>query len=622
MKKYIPTIILLISILGAFASQSGSKFPIDSTSIWKIDHIRNGVSDEKKHIEGDQIYNYFVKGDTIIGSFSYFKIFKTGYAYLDKPLYFENVYVGALRDKDNKFFFIEKKKTNEMLLYDFNAEIDDTIQVPYEGVFEEKIVSSIDTLPDGRKLIHFNPKEPMMGCGDQYIIEGIGGSGGLLEGPACNHFWTFDNHLVCYSQNNVLKYHDYNFQFNCDITNIPTPENYIDSTCVWRVDKQIDNDSLSDFEKLDYFVCGDTLIGTNNYLKICKTGFQLTIEKNGQFTSGFNLSRYVGAMREAENNFYFIEDDSNTVSLLYNFNLEAGNVIDSRILKGDTVKTIDSVLDNRKILYLSDNVWEKYIIQGIGSDKGLFENRNEYSTLVCFMKNGSPVYHNGSGIECNLTYDQYNFYQCDKLKIIPENPHEDDYIKAIARVCYTVSAESPVYPTLINHPKTSEDNSINIKLNYNYDDRNNVALKKIVVPVFDTIDIGRLHAGEYFIDLNVTTTHTNAANPYTVEYEKNLYLPFSVSQSTGINNMTDSKPFKIYQSPVKDFIIIERKDQREKLKSAELYTILGTKVETISLEKQNRDDKIEIDTKNFNRGIYLITINTSNSIFTQKVIIN
>jgi hypothetical protein len=622
MKELKSIVIFLWAFLSVFASQSASRFLIDSTSMWKVDHIRNGVSDENKHEPGDYICKYFIHNDTLIGSHTYYQLFKTGTSYFDVPFYFENVYMGALRCENNKFYFVEKDQAGEVLLYNFNAEIGDKIQVPYNGSFEQKVVSSIDTLPDGRKLIHFNPKEPIMGCGDQYIIEGIGGSGGLLEGPACNHFWTFDNHLVCYTKNGMLEYHDQYFQFNCDIIDGPSTENYIDSSCVWRVDKQVNTDSISDFEKLDYFICGDTVIGTEEYMKLCKTGFQLYIDGNGKFTSGFNTSVYIGAIREVGKKIYFTEKGSDDEKLLYNFNLNVGDVIDGQISYGDTLLSVDSILDNRKAFYMSNNYWEKFIMEGIGSDKGLLENKNESSTLVCFMKNGASVYHNSSGTECNLSYNEYNFYECDKLKTIPENPDENDAVKVVARICYTVSADNPVYPTLASQKEILEDNSINIKLNYNYDDQNNSALQKIVIPVFDTIDIGRLHAGDFLIDLNVNTTHSNSGDPYTVEYDKNLYLSFSVSQSNGTNDPLVHSGFKIYPSPAKDFLMVECNDDNIRINTIELYTISGTKVKTIPVEEQNRNKRMKIDVSNLKKGIYLITFNTGDSNFVQKFIID
>jgi hypothetical protein len=623
MKRLISTIIFLFIIFSVLASQSGSRFQIDSTSIWRIDHIRNGVSDEDRHESGDDICKYFIHHDTIIGSHSYYQIFKTGISYLDIPFSYENVYMGALREEDNKFFFVKKKESKEILLYNFNAKIDDTIQVPYDGNFEEKIISSIDSLPDGRKLIHFNPKEPIIGCGDQYIIEGIGGSGGLLEGPACNHFWTADNHLVCYLQNGLLIYHDYNFNFNCEIIDHQNIESFIDSTCVWRVDKQINTDTLSDFEKLDYFICGDTVIQSKKYLKICKTGFQLYIDRNNQYSSRYNNSVYAGALRENGNKFYYIENMNEKEALLYNFNLEAGDVVDGQIFYSDTINGTGSILDNRKAFYLSDNRWEKFIIQGIGSDKGLLENKNENSFLICFMKNKAPFYHNGSGTECNLTFDDYNFSDCDKLKIIPENPFEGDNIQLITRICYTVSYDNPIYPTLANHRKNTEENSISIGFDYNYYDQNNSSIQKIVVPLFDTIDIGYLHSGDFFIDLTVNTIHDNSGNPYTVEYDKNLYLPFSVSQSNEviINPLTENQ-VKVYPSPAKDFLIIESINADTKIYSYELYDILGSKVGNKTIENQSGKGLLKIDVSCLKKGIYVIRCNTGDSIFAQKIILD
>jgi hypothetical protein len=392
---------------------------------------------------------------------------------------------------------------------------------------------------------------------------------------------------------------------------------------VWRVDKQINTDTLSDFEKLDYFICGDTVILSKEYMKICKTGFQLFIERNNHYTSGFNNSVYTGALRENDNKFYYIENTNDTEVILYNFNLGAGDIVDGQISYGDTIKGTGSIIDNRKAFYLSDNYWEKFIIEGIGSDRGLLENKNENSSLVCFMKNKAPVYHGGSGTECNLTFENYNFSDCDKLKIIPENPVEGDNIQLITRICYTVSYDNPIYPTLANHRINIEDNAISIGFDYNYYDQNSNSFQKIVIPLFDTIDIGSLHAGDFFIDLTVNTIHDNSGDPYTVEYDKNIFLPFSVSSSgTGIINPKTMNPFKVYPSPAKDFLIIESRNADTKIYSFELYDIFRSKVGNKTIENQSRKGMIKIDVSSLKKGIYIIIFNTRESNFAQKIILD
>jgi len=620
MKEKIFIFLMFYLVLNVAVLASISRFPIDSTSQWKIDHIRNGVSDEEKHISNDAIYSYYLKGDTIIGSHTYYRVFKAGVSYLDEPFYYERVYVGALRDEADKFYFVAKSKTSEELLYDFTSEVGDTIQVPYDGVFEEKIVSSIDSLPDGRKMIHFNPKEVMMGCGDQYIIEGIGGSGGLLEGPVCNHFWTFDNHLVCFTQNDLLIYHDNNFEYNCGLVKKPEHEVSLDSTCVWRVDKQVENDSMADFEKIDYFIRGDTLIGGNSYLKLFKDGFQLLIEPNGSFTSGINHSLYTGAIRESDNRFYFVGKGSQAENLLYDFNLKTGDVIAGIIDNGKTIVGVDSAIDNRKNLLLSEDTWQNFILEGIGSDKGLLESRDGNSSLVCFVKNDVPIYHNSTGAECILSFGEYNFYDCDKLKMIPEHPTDKDEIKLVARVCYQVASPDPIYPDWESEEKTAEENSIHIKLNYTYDDLNFSQPEQMMVPLFDTIQLGKFPVGDYSAEINVNTTHINSGDPYTVEYDRNLYLSFTVSATTDVTDPAASHTIHIYPSPATDFVFIELNNPENRIHAVDLYNLMGKKVEVVATNESS--GKYRLDVSGLQRGIYLVVLRADDTVVTGKIILD
>jgi hypothetical protein len=612
----IPLILLFFISVNVLSS---NRFPLNSTAIWKVDHIRNGVSDEEKHESGDDISKYFFSGDTIINSTNYYKLFKTGVSYFDTPFYYQNVYIGAIRDDNNKFWFVGKKETSEVLLYNFNAKVNDTIKVPYEGTFETKIVSSIDTMFDGRRLIHFNPKEPIMGCGDQYIIEGIGGSGGLIEGPSCDHFWTSDNHLVCYVQDSMLVYHDNNFQFNCDI--IKPVDSFIDSTCVWRVDKQSETDSVADFEKLIYFINGDSTIGANHYFRLYKSGYQLLIHDNGNYFSGYNDSVYMGALREQNNELFFLEKGVTREKLLFNFNQKAGEVIEGNIYHGDTVKTIGQILDNRKVFYLSDNSWEKFIIQGIGSDKGLLESGDEHSLLICFMKDKASLYHSGNGNECLLTYDDLSFNSSDHIKVIPSKPNDNENVKLVIRLCYPVYADNPIVPVLSSCKYHLEDNSFTIQLTCDYNDQNKQSDTKILVPVFDTIQAGKLQAGFYSVDVNVSTNHHGTESDTTIEGDKYLYSYFTVSKGNGIITPRAFDGIKVYQLTSDRHIFIENLNTNLDIQSVSVYNLAGERMQVITIPSGTDQKMISIDMASYQNGVYLLQIDGNGLNLIKKIIL-
>ena len=112
-----------------------------------------------------------MSGDTIINSKSYHKFYKTGYSLFHSStqvntIFFnKNVYMGAIRDEDQKIYFIKKESTNEVTLYNFDLKIGNIIK---SEIYKGDTVVKIDTILDNRKIFYLNQK-----WGD-VLIEGIG----------------------------------------------------------------------------------------------------------------------------------------------------------------------------------------------------------------------------------------------------------------------------------------------------------------------------------------------------------------------------------------------------------------------------------------------------------------
>ena len=119
MKKII-ILILAIILSVNFNLGAQSRFPIKSTSVWRINYEFPRY-EWSTHAIGDEEYTYFIGGDTILSGIHYYKLLKSGILFLETPLIIKNKYVGAIRDNENKFYFVEKNSESERLLYDFDA---------------------------------------------------------------------------------------------------------------------------------------------------------------------------------------------------------------------------------------------------------------------------------------------------------------------------------------------------------------------------------------------------------------------------------------------------------------------------------------------------------------------
>jgi hypothetical protein len=211
--KKIYTIVLFFLLIPLHAQQQ-SRYPINSTSSWRIDLVYDGI--ETIHHSGDDIYKYFVNGDTLINAVNYYKIYKSGTAYYSVPFNYSNIYVGGLRDSNNKFYFIRKNENVEITIFDFNLKNGDTIVSELNG--QISTIFQTDSLPDGRKVFSCYSSHVWGGkCSTGQIIEGIGNTGGLLEEMPCYHPGLQEHFLICYSEDDNILYNGSLISGTCDL---------------------------------------------------------------------------------------------------------------------------------------------------------------------------------------------------------------------------------------------------------------------------------------------------------------------------------------------------------------------------------------------------------------------
>ena len=201
----------LILTLVAFETNSQTYHPFPDSNIvwiqrdWYIDFAINPPCT----ITND--YDLFISGDTIIGSYTYRKLYSSGHIYASCPppgWYYSAAYWGAFRqDVPNKKVYLFKNGV-DTLAYDFNLNVGDTLPPSCLEGSEYNFVQSIDTVLIGSQY-HKRFWLTSFGIGaTNYaeLVEGIGTSQGVfirMQPP-----FERGNELFCVLINNIPVYPD------------------------------------------------------------------------------------------------------------------------------------------------------------------------------------------------------------------------------------------------------------------------------------------------------------------------------------------------------------------------------------------------------------------------------
>jgi len=220
MKKSI-LIVFFFSLICANYSQAQQYYPFaTSNAFWRINWgAANCIPlppPEPNHSE----YQYIITGDTLIPPYIYHKLIRTGNirpcADPIKSFISNTNPIGSFRNDtlNKKVFYLPIDSTNEVLLYDFNLSVGDTIHGYMEDLarlhFGPSYYAQIDSVDsvlintNYRKRWHVKHYSQVINIDPGEIIEGIGHTNGLLEG----FFSGFDSNgsLVCYSENGLPLY--------------------------------------------------------------------------------------------------------------------------------------------------------------------------------------------------------------------------------------------------------------------------------------------------------------------------------------------------------------------------------------------------------------------------------
>jgi hypothetical protein len=206
MKKIVLTLILLqcIFIIYKANAQSYTPFP-EHVAVWDI-YLRPGEPD----IRETRYNRYTMKGDTVINSIPYNKVYCCPYYYTYPPNVLHmgksSYCFGIRQDVANKKVYRTLTVNNviiDTLLYDYNLKVGDTVPQTYtsSSIGFVQTVKYIDSVTfHGKKYQRFN----ITGFSGAALIEGVGNANGLIEDhegafEAANILYNFCNsdHADC-----------------------------------------------------------------------------------------------------------------------------------------------------------------------------------------------------------------------------------------------------------------------------------------------------------------------------------------------------------------------------------------------------------------------------------------
>lgn len=221
----IPSLFLLMLISVSLSGQVNSYF--ENNPKWKV---QSQCAIPYPCIE-TKTYMHYIQGDTVLDGIEYMKLNTFGEASL---LYMDNGQIGncfgseifygpsyLIRSENRRMYMRESYSVDEeILLYDFNLEVGDTLPDTYTNSFGEHIiVTGIDSIEvnDG-----FFQRFELLNGNAGFLIEGIGSPTGLFSPMGVVFECGYG--LICYSQNDIA-YYDSNTGLGCELTVSVTDNN-------------------------------------------------------------------------------------------------------------------------------------------------------------------------------------------------------------------------------------------------------------------------------------------------------------------------------------------------------------------------------------------------------------
>ena len=334
-----------------------------------------------------------------------------------KLVWKEDVYdskriAGAVREDDKRVYFRrywQQSYQDEVLLYDFNLSVGDTVSVGWSDyqliVLEESQVQVNGTTRRQLGLAMYFA-DGTIGEIEEYWIEGVGSTYGFLNSGYEGWVGAFV-YLLCYHENGNLIWDNEEFD-DCVMNSDGAPATFAPQGAEWYFDKFNPWGTHPEYER--FFVEGDTII----------QGHQCSIIDQRFVDTGHDGGEYV---YEEDNKVYWFNPTTNAFTTLYDFDAEAGESWDYEVGECSHQVVVDSVGSVTWNGHTYRTQWVRFnedvqyysgkIMEGIGYERGLFPSvyvcngweifdASEIEYLRCYVNDGEMLYHEG-GYDCEQT---------------------------------------------------------------------------------------------------------------------------------------------------------------------------------------------------------------------------
>ena len=450
---------------------------------------------------------------------------------------------GAVREEDRRVYYRRKISQNyqdEVLLYDFNLTVGDTVTVNWMHqqliVLEDSEVEVNGTMRRklglGRYAVGYPPTEV-----DEYWIEGVGSTYGFLNSGYEEMMGSF-YYLLCYHENGNLIWDNEEFD-DCVMNSDGAPATFAPQGAEWYFD--VFNPWGTHPEYQRFFVDGDTII-QGHQCSIITQHFVDTGHEGGEF------------VYEEDNKVYWFNPTTNAFSILYDFDAEAGESWYYEVGDCTHLATVDSVGSvtwnghnyRTQWVRFNDDLPTYYsgkIIEGIGYERGLFPSievcngwevfdASEIEYLRCYVNDGEMLYHEGG-------------YDCDYTNVTPPSHPEWYYEILNENGTITYQYMYQAGDTIINDEQTH----ILVKINTLYDKglREEVTHEYVFelngklywwnkrLGLFTVLYDYEAEVGDswnIFVGTEILTMHVDAVEE--IEYEGRIYRMLRVSDADDI----------------------------------------------------------------------------------------